>query len=126
MALLEITKIREMSDTELIDALKQAKQDLWTARFSLSTRQLNDTSTIPQTRRAIARIMTVQRERGSGYVPKIEAAPAPAKKAGAAKAGAAKATRAAKPAKAAKATKPKATRTTKATKTTAAAAKQSA
>ena len=106
MALLEITKIREMSDTELIDALKQAKQDLWTARFSLSTRQLNDTSTIPQTRRAIARIMTVQRERGSGYVPKIEAAPAPAKKA-----RTAKATQAAKPAKA------KTTKTTKTTKT---------
>ena len=66
MALLEIAKIREMSDTELADALKQAKQDLWTARFSLSTRQLNDTSQIPQTRRAIARIMTVQRERGLG------------------------------------------------------------
>ena len=118
MALLEITKIREMSDTELIDALKQAKQDLWTARFSLSTRQLNDTSTIPQTRRAIARIMTVQRERGSGYVPKIEAAPAPAKKA-----RTAKATQAAKPAKA-KTTKT--TKTTKTAKTAAAAAKQSA
>ena len=64
MAIMEIAKIREMSDSELADALKEAKQDLWTARFSLSTRQLNDTSTIPQTRRAIARILTVQRERG--------------------------------------------------------------
>jgi large subunit ribosomal protein L29 len=64
MAFMEIAKIREMSDSELADALKEAKQDLWTARFSLSTRQLNDTSTIPQTRRAIARILTVQRERG--------------------------------------------------------------
>ncbi len=70
MAIMEITKIREMSDNELADALRQAKQDLWSARFSLSTRQLNDTSTIPQTRRAIARILTVQRERGiSGFAP---------------------------------------------------------
>ena len=70
MAILEITKIREMSDSELGDALFQAKQDLWSARFALSTRQLNDTSTIPQTRRAIARILTVQRERGlSGFAP---------------------------------------------------------
>ena len=76
MAILEITKIREMSDNELDDALRQAKQDLWSARFSLSTRQLNDTSTIPQTRRAIARILTVQRERGIG-----SAAPAAAKSA---------------------------------------------
>jgi large subunit ribosomal protein L29 len=65
MAIMEIAKIREMSDSELADALKEAKQDLWTARFSLSTRQLNDTSTIPQTRRTIARIMTVQRERAT-------------------------------------------------------------
>jgi len=60
---MDIEQIREMSDPELEDALRQAKQDLWSARFALSTRQLNDTSTIPQTRRRIARILTVQRER---------------------------------------------------------------
>ena len=68
MAQLEIGKIREMSDSELEEALRQAKQDLWSARFALSTRQLNDTSVIPQTRRTIARILTVQRERGTGRV----------------------------------------------------------
>ena len=60
---MDIERVRELSDTELLEALKQAKQDLWSARFALSTRQLNDTSTIPQTRRTIARILTVQRER---------------------------------------------------------------
>jgi large subunit ribosomal protein L29 len=65
---MDIGKVREMSDGELADALRQAKQDLWSARFALSTRQLNDTSTIPQTRRAIARILTVQRERGTTAV----------------------------------------------------------
>ena len=60
---MDIDGVRELSDTELTEALRQAKQDLWSARFALSTRQLNDTSTIPQTRRAIARILTVQRER---------------------------------------------------------------
>jgi large subunit ribosomal protein L29 len=59
----DIAKVREMSDKELADALQQAKQDLWSARFALSTRQLNDTSSIPRTRRQIARILTVQRER---------------------------------------------------------------
>ena len=59
----DIAKVREMSDKELADALLQAKQDLWQARFALSTRQLKDYSTIPQTRRTIARILTVQRER---------------------------------------------------------------
>ena len=60
---MDIDRARELSDSELLEALKQAKQDLWSARFALSTRQLNDTSTIPQTRRSIARILTVQRER---------------------------------------------------------------
>jgi len=64
----DIAKVREMSDKELLDALQQAKQDLWSARFALSTRQLNDTSSIPQTRRTIARILTVQRERSAGLV----------------------------------------------------------
>ncbi len=59
----DLGKFREMSDPELEQALRDAKQDLWSARFALSTRQLNDTSTIPQTRHRIARIMTVQRER---------------------------------------------------------------
>ena len=61
--MIEFAQIRKMSDRELEDALKQAKQDLWGARFALSTRQLADTSTIPQHRRTIARILTVQRER---------------------------------------------------------------
>ena len=37
---MDLGKMREMSDSELEDALKQAKQDLWSARFALSTRQL--------------------------------------------------------------------------------------
>ena len=61
----DIADVRKMSDKELEDALKQAKQDLWQARFALSTRQLKDYSSIPQTRRTIARIMTVQRERSA-------------------------------------------------------------
>jgi large subunit ribosomal protein L29 len=61
--MIEFAQIRKMSDRELEDALKQAKQDLWSARFALQTRQLADTSTIPKHRRTIARILTVQRER---------------------------------------------------------------
>ena len=61
--MIEFAQIRKMSDRELEDQLKQAKQDLWAARFALSTRQLADTSTIPKHRHTIARLMTVQRER---------------------------------------------------------------
>ena len=60
---MDIDKVRALSDAELENALRDAKQDLWGARFALSTRQLKDYSTIPQTRRTIARILTVQQER---------------------------------------------------------------
>jgi large subunit ribosomal protein L29 len=60
---MDIEKVRGLSDHELEEQLLQAKQDLWQARFALTTRQLKDYSTIPQTRRTIARILTVQRER---------------------------------------------------------------
>jgi large subunit ribosomal protein L29 len=63
---MDIDKVREMTDAELELALRQAKQDLWQARFALSTRQLKDYSTIPQTRHTIARILTVQHERKLG------------------------------------------------------------
>jgi len=63
---MDIDKVRALSDGELDEQLLQAKQDLWQARFQLNTRQLKDYSSIPQTRRTIARILTVQRERRDG------------------------------------------------------------
>ncbi len=60
---MNIDKVRALSDAELDTALRDAKQDLWQARFALSTRQLKEYSSIRLTRRTIARILTVQRER---------------------------------------------------------------
>jgi large subunit ribosomal protein L29 len=63
---MDIDKVRALSDLELEQALRDAKQELWQARFALSTRQLKDYSSIPSTRRSIARILTVQNERKLG------------------------------------------------------------
>jgi ribosomal protein L29 len=60
---MDIDQTRALSDAELEQALRDAKMELWQARFALSTRQLKDYSTIPQARRTIARILTVQYER---------------------------------------------------------------
>ena len=62
---MDIEKVRGLSDGELEEQLTQAKQDLWQTRFQLNTRQLKDYSSIPQTRRTIARILTVQQEHRS-------------------------------------------------------------
>ena len=63
---MDIDKVRALSDGELEQARRDAMQELWQARFALSTRQLKDYSTIHQTRRTIARILTVQNERKLG------------------------------------------------------------
>ena len=60
---MDIDKVRGLSDAELDAALRDAKQELWQARFALSTRQLKDFTTINTARRTIARILTVQLER---------------------------------------------------------------
>jgi large subunit ribosomal protein L29 len=60
---IDIDKLRALSDAELDQALADAKRDLWQARFELATRQLKDYTAISGTRRTIARILTVRHER---------------------------------------------------------------
>jgi large subunit ribosomal protein L29 len=60
---IDIDKLRALSDAELDQALKDAKRDLWQARFELATRQLKDYTAISGSRRTIARILTVRHER---------------------------------------------------------------
>lgn len=61
--MIDIDKLRALSDAELDQALKDAKRDLWQARFELATRQLKDYTAISGTRRTVARILTVRYER---------------------------------------------------------------
>jgi large subunit ribosomal protein L29 len=78
---MDIDKVRELTDLELTDELSTAKRHLYDLRFQLATRQLTDYSQIPQTRRTIARILTVMTERqlAEGVqpepVPPVAAAP---------------------------------------------------
>jgi large subunit ribosomal protein L29 len=60
---IDIDKLRALSDAELDQALADAKRDLWQARFELATRQLKDYTAISGNRRTIARILTVRHER---------------------------------------------------------------
>jgi large subunit ribosomal protein L29 len=60
---MDIVKARSLTDQELVDELTAARRQLYDLRFQLATRQLTDYSQISQTRRAIARLLTVQTER---------------------------------------------------------------
>ncbi len=63
---MDISKARERSDQELLAELATARRQLYDLRFQLATRQLSDYSQIAQTRRSIARLLTVQTERELG------------------------------------------------------------
>ncbi len=60
---MDIDKVRALSDLELVNELATTRRHLYDLRFQLATRQLTDYSQIPQTRRKIARILTVMTER---------------------------------------------------------------
>ena len=60
---MEIAKARTLSEQELGEELETARRHLYDLRFQLATRQLTDYSQISQTRRDIARLLTVQTER---------------------------------------------------------------
>jgi large subunit ribosomal protein L29 len=60
---MDIDKMRALSDAELAQELVDARRELWQLRFDLTTRQLTDYGKIRQTRRKIARLMTVDAER---------------------------------------------------------------
>ena len=61
--MIEIAQVRNMTDAELVQAIADAKRDLWQARFELSTRQLKDTSVVNKMRKTIARLLMVLAER---------------------------------------------------------------
>ncbi len=56
-------EIRTMSDSELEEALENARQEVFNLRFQLAIGQLSDTSRMKAVRRDIARLKTVRRER---------------------------------------------------------------
>lgn len=56
-------ELRELSDTELDEKLEEFKTELFNLRFELATGQLDNYKRLKATRRDIARVMTVQRER---------------------------------------------------------------
>ena len=60
---MHISEVRELNNTELYRELLQQERALMNLRFQKTTRQLTDTNALRNTRRTIARIHTVIRER---------------------------------------------------------------
>ena len=60
---MEMSKIREMSEAELNAELNKMKKDLFNLRFQHVTGQLENPILLRQTRRDIARVKTIIREK---------------------------------------------------------------
>jgi len=56
-------QIRELSDQELIQKLKELKSELFNLRFQSATGQLDNPKRIREVRKTIARIKTILTER---------------------------------------------------------------
>jgi large subunit ribosomal protein L29 len=54
--------VREMDDPGLLQALADAKEELFNLRFQMATNQLDNTARIRAVRREAARIATIMRE----------------------------------------------------------------
>jgi large subunit ribosomal protein L29 len=70
---LDATKLRSMSDTDLVEELGKAKESLFNLRFQAATGQLESHGRLKAVRRDIARIYTIMRERELGITPVVDA-----------------------------------------------------
>jgi large subunit ribosomal protein L29 len=56
--------VHALSDQDLVEALKNARQDAFNLRFRHATGELENTAGLGASRRDLARLLTVARQRG--------------------------------------------------------------
>jgi large subunit ribosomal protein L29 len=59
------SELRQLSDDELAKKLLESREELFNLRFQDATGALENTARLKQTKREIARILTLQNERAS-------------------------------------------------------------
>jgi large subunit ribosomal protein L29 len=60
---LKASEIRELTDEEVLQALRDTRQELFNLRFQHATGALENTTRMGQVKKDIARLLTLQRER---------------------------------------------------------------
>ncbi len=56
-------EIRELTDEQLADKLKEGRAELFNLRFQMATSQLDNTARVKTVKKDIARVLTEQRAR---------------------------------------------------------------
>jgi large subunit ribosomal protein L29 len=60
---MKASEVRELSDKELQERIRELKDELFNLRFQMATGQLENTMRLKEVRKSIARVKTVMRER---------------------------------------------------------------
>jgi large subunit ribosomal protein L29 len=58
------TDVHALSDPDLVQALRDAREDAFNLRFRHATGELENTASLPASRRDLARLNTIARQRG--------------------------------------------------------------
>ena len=61
---MKASEVHALGDQDLVQALKDAREEAFNLRFRHATGELDDTSGLGGARRDLARLMTIARERG--------------------------------------------------------------
>lgn len=57
-------QLRDLSDTEVLEQVKTARREVFGLRFQHATGELENTAGMRSAKRALARVLTVARQRG--------------------------------------------------------------
>ncbi len=58
------SEVHAMSDQDLVEALRDARQEAFNLRFRHATGELENTAALRESKRDVARLLTVARQRG--------------------------------------------------------------
>ncbi len=73
MAQMKAAELRNLDGEDLVDKLREAKEELFNLRFQAATGQLESHGRLRSVRREIARIYTILREQELGITETVEA-----------------------------------------------------
>jgi len=60
---MKVNELRDLTEDELMEKETELKQELFNLRFQKGTGQLGNTANIPKTKKNIARVKTILREK---------------------------------------------------------------
>jgi large subunit ribosomal protein L29 len=71
---LKANELRDLTDEELVEHMRETRKQLFNLRFQHATGQLDNPRKLRLIRQDIARIMTIQNERGKESVAEVQEA----------------------------------------------------